>query len=67
MNNKFKEIDIKNRTYYFFDDMANIKNLDPNKIKTDGKSYKNILSFFALDLFCADSNPAHSVSETRDG
>ena len=26
MSNKFKEIDIKNYTYYFFDDM--IKNLD---------------------------------------
>ena len=42
MNNKFKEIDIKNRTYYFFHDMINIKNLDPNKIKIDEKSYKNI-------------------------
>ena len=30
-----KEIDIKNRMYYFFDDMINIKNLDPNKIKKD--------------------------------
>ena len=67
MNNKFKEIGIKNRTYYFFDDLVNIKNLDPNKIKIDGKSYKNILSFFVLNLFCAGSNPAHGVSEIRDG
>ena len=28
-----KEINIKNRTYYFFDDMINIKNFDPNWIK----------------------------------
>ena len=33
MCNKFKDINIKNRTYYFFDDMINIKNLDPNKNK----------------------------------
>ena len=33
MRNKFKDINIKNRTYYFFDDMINIKNLDPNKNK----------------------------------
>ena len=33
MCNKFKDINIKNRTYYFFDDMINIKNLDPNKSK----------------------------------
>ena len=44
MNNKFK--DIKNRTYYFFDDMTNIKNLDPNKIKIDEKSYQNILIYY---------------------
>ena len=33
MNIKFKDIDIKNWTYYFFNDMINIKNLDPNKFK----------------------------------
>ena len=41
--NGLKEINIKNRTYYIFDDMINIKKLDPNKIKIDEKSYKNIL------------------------
>ena len=41
MNNKFKDISIKNRTYYLFDDWINIKNLDLNKIKIDKKSYKN--------------------------
>ena len=37
MGNKFKDIDIKNWTYYFFDDMINKKNLDPNNIKIDEK------------------------------
>ena len=37
-----KQIDIKNRTYYFFNDMINIKNFDPSLIKIDKKSYKNI-------------------------
>ena len=41
MRNKVKDIDIKNRSYYFFDDIANIKNFDPNNIKIDEKSYKN--------------------------
>ena len=31
--------------YYFFDDMTNIKNLDPNKMKVDEKSYKNVLIY----------------------
>ena len=43
MSNKFKDIDIKNHMYYFFNDIINIKNFDPNKIKIDEKSYKNIL------------------------
>ena len=43
--NSAKEINVKNRTNYFFDDMS-IKNLDPNKIKIDQKSYKNILTYY---------------------
>ena len=31
--------------YYFFDDMINIKDLDPKKMKTDEKSYENILIY----------------------
>ena len=46
MGSKFKGIGIKNRTYYFFDDIINIKNFDPNKIKIDEKSQKNILIYF---------------------
>ena len=37
-----KEINIKNRIYYFFNDMINIKNFDPELLKIDKKSYKNI-------------------------
>ena len=42
-----REMDIKNRTYYFFDDMINIRSLDPNKIKIDENSYKTF-SFITL-------------------
>ena len=41
-----KEINIKNRTYYFFDDMINIKDFDPNLLKIDKKSYKNINIYY---------------------
>ena len=41
-NKWFRTISIKNCTYYFFDDIIIIKNLDPNEIKIDEKSYKNI-------------------------
>ena len=47
-----KEINIKNRTYYFFDDMINIANFDPNLQKIYKKSYKNIdiyyIGFFTM-------------------
>ena len=46
MSNTLKELDIKNNTYYFFDDIINIKTFDPNNIKIDEKSYKNILFYY---------------------
>ena len=43
MSNNVKNINIKSHTYYFFDGINNIKEFDPNNIKLDEKSYKNIL------------------------
>ena len=37
-----KQINITNRTYYFFSDMINIKDFDPSLIKIDKKSYKYV-------------------------
>ena len=37
-----KQIDIKMRTYYFYNDMINIKSFEPNLLKIDRKSHKNI-------------------------
>ena len=45
MSYKVKDIDIKNRIYYFFNDIINIKNFDPNNIKLDEKSNKNVLIY----------------------
>ena len=46
MSSKVKDIDIKSRTYYYFNDIIKIKNFDPNNIKIDKKSYKNILIYY---------------------
>ena len=35
-----KDINKINHTYYFCDDIINIKDLDPNNIKIDEKLYK---------------------------
>ena len=34
---RIKQINIKNRTYYFYDDMVNIKGFDSNLLKIDKK------------------------------
>ena len=37
-----KQINIKNRTYYFYNDMVNIKDYEPNLLKIDREPYKDI-------------------------
>ena len=39
-------MNVKNQTYYFFNDIIYIENFDPNNIKIDERSYKNILSYY---------------------
>ena len=46
MSIKVKYISIEKHTYYFFDDVINIKNFDPNNIKIDETSYRNILIYY---------------------
>ena len=43
MSNKVKDLSIKSHTYYFFDDIINIKHFIPNNINIDEKSCKNFL------------------------
>ena len=37
-----KQINIKNRTYYFYNDIIDLNNFDAKLLKTDKKSYKDI-------------------------
>ena len=43
MSDKVKDVSIKNHTYCFFDD---IENFDPNNIKINEESYKDILTYY---------------------
>ena len=70
MSNKFKDISIKNHTYYFFNNIINIKKFDPNNIKIDEKSYENILIYYIGCVTIKDSkyvkinsvNPLYLIS-----
>ena len=37
-----KQINIKNRTYYFYNDIIDLKNFDARLLKVNKKSYKSI-------------------------
>ena len=52
---KTSKIDIKNRTYYFFNDIVNINNFDPNNIKIDENSYTNTLIYYIRYVMIKDS------------
>ena len=43
---KIRQINIKNRTYSFYDDMINLKNLKSNLLKIDKKHYKGINIYY---------------------
>ena len=44
-----KQINIKNRTYYFYNDIIDLKNFKSNLIKIYKKSYKKLV-FTTLDI-----------------
>ena len=39
---KVKKINIKNRTYFFYNDQINLKDFDTSLLKVDKKDYKEI-------------------------
>ena len=60
-----KQINIKNRTYYFFNGMINIENFNPNLLKIDEKSYKNIDIYYIRYItikYIGDYESIHSVN-----
>ena len=62
MINKVKDINIKNWTFYFFNDTVNTENLDPNNIKVDEKSYKNILIYYIGYVTIKEYVKIHSIN-----
>ena len=55
MSNKVTCTDLKNQTYYFFNDTNNIKNFDPNSFKVAENSYKNVLIYYIGYVTIKDS------------
>ena len=70
-----KQINIKNQTHYFLDNMINIKDFNPSLIKIDKKSYKNIDIYYIGYITMKDSdnvkinsvNPLYLIIGEVDG
>ena len=70
-----KEMNIKNQTYYFFNDMINIEDFDQNLLQIDKKSYKNINIYYIGYITAKDSdyikinsrNPLYLIISEVDG
>ena len=43
---KIKQINIKNRTYYFYNDRIDLKDFDERSLKVDKKDYKQINIYY---------------------
>ena len=54
VSNKDKDIDTNNCRYYFFNDIINLKKFDPNNIKIDEKSDKNIFIYYIVYVTIKD-------------
>ena len=66
-NDKLKEIDIKNRTCYYFDDIIKIEDFDLDNILIDEKSYKNNLVYNISCKSLIDCKPLRNRFDKIDG
>ena len=65
-----KQINIKNRTYYFYNDITDLKDFEPNLLKIDKKSYKNIddyESIYSVNPLYLRINHASGYIEEKNG
>ena len=73
-NDELKEIDIKNRTRYYFDDIMKVEDIDFDNILLDEKSYENTLvynilykTFMGAKSFRIKFDKVYGVSKMYDG
>ena len=50
-----KQLNIKNKTYYFYNDLINVLNFKPINLKLDKKKHGNTLIFIILAMLIKTS------------
>ena len=66
-NDKLKEIDIKNCTFYYFNDVVKTEDFDLDNILIDEKLFENILVKNILYKSLIDFNPLRIRFDKIDG
>ena len=56
-----KQIEIKNRIYYFYNDMINLKDFESNLLKIDKKHYKGIHIYYIGYITIKNINNCESI------
>ena len=51
-----KQMNIKSRTYYFYNDLIKLFDFDPNMLKLDKKKISKALIFIILDMLQKKKN-----------
>ena len=64
---KLKEVDIKDRTCYYFDEMVKIEDFDFNNILIDEILYKHILVYNVSYITLTGAKPLHRWLHKVDG
>ena len=67
MNDKLKEIVTKNRTFYYFDDIMNVNDLNLDNISLGKKSNENILIYHAANKTPHGDKPLRIIFDKVDG
>ena len=57
-----KQLNIKNRTYYFYDDLIDIKDFDPKLVKLDKKAFKDISMYY---IGCVTQKTEYNISSVN--
>ena len=57
-----KQINIKNKTYYFYNDLINIKDFDSSLLKLDKNVFKNMANYYIGYIIKKDEYKINSVN-----
>ena len=64
-NTQVKQINIKNRIYYFYNDITDLKNFEPNLLKIDKKLWKNIDIYYIGYIMIKKIDDYESISSVN--